>query len=186
MTDNPTRALKAPVGRKIRHGLASWRNIRRLYQVFFLLLFIGLLGAASYRHIKSLPVSLFLELDPLLALGSLLSSGVLFKGMALCLIVVAITLIFGRVFCSWICPLGILNHAMSALPSGRKKRARMLANAWRPIYQTKYYVLIALLVLAFFGVLQVGLLDPIALTVRSFAVLVFPGLQLAGALARTL
>ena len=72
---------------------------------------------------------------------------------------------------------------MSALPSVLKRRQRMLANAWRPLYQTKYYVLIAFLVLSAFGVLQVGLLDPIALTVRTFAVDVFPGLQLAGAAA---
>jgi hypothetical protein len=84
----------------------------------------------------------------LIALGSLLSSRVLFSGMILALIVVGLTLIFGRVFCSWICPLGILNHVMSALPAILKKRQRMLSNEWRPIYQTKYYVLVALLTLA--------------------------------------
>ncbi len=162
-------------------NLGSWRNIRRLYQVFFFLLFFGLLFGSSYRYIKAIPVSLFLEADPLLALGSALASKVVFAGMALSLVVVLITLIFGRVFCSWICPLGIMNHVMSALPSILKKRQRMLSNEWRPIYQTKYYVLIAFLVLSAFGVLQVGLLDPIALTVRTFAVSVFPSLQQAGA-----
>jgi polyferredoxin len=158
----------------------QWRNIRRIYQVFFFLLFVGLLGAASYGAIQTFPVSLFLEADPLLALSTTLATGVLFGGLILSLVVVLLTLVFGRVFCSWICPLGVLNHALSALPGGKRRRQRMLANAWRPIYQTKYYVLLALLVLALFGVLQVGLLDPIALTVRSFAVTVFPGLQHAG------
>jgi polyferredoxin len=183
MTDERQTATDEPKPAKKRKkpGPTNWRNVRRLYQLFFFFLFLGLLGLASFRFLKSFPVSLYLEADPLLALGSLLSSHVLFKGMALSLIVVVITLIFGRVFCSWICPLGILNHVMSALPSVLKKRARMLKNEWRPIYQTKYYVLIAFLVLAVFGVLQVGLMDPIALTVRSFAVLVFPSLQMVGA-----
>ena len=157
-----------------------WRNIRRIYQVFFFLLFVALLYAASYGSIRTFPVSLFLEADPLLALGSAMASHVVFAGMILSLSVVGITLIFGRVFCSWICPLGILNHVVSALPSVLKRRARMLSNEWRKIYQTKYYVLVALLVLSAFGVLQVGLLDPIALTVRTFAVTIFPGLQKAG------
>jgi polyferredoxin len=158
----------------------DWRNVRRIYQVFFLALFLALLYLASYGRAPDHLVSLFLEADPLIALGSLLSSRVLFHALILSLVVVGVTLIFGRVFCSWICPLGILNHAVSALPAILKKRQRMLANEWRSIYQTKYYVLIALLVMALFGVLQVGLLDPIALVTRSFAVTLFPGLQQAG------
>jgi len=38
----------------------------------------------------------------------------------------------------------VLNHAVSALPSARKRRQNMIQNEWRPIYQTKYLVLIAL------------------------------------------
>ena len=161
--------------------MTSWRNIRRIYQVFFFLLFLALLYSASYGSVRTFPVSLFLEADPLLALTSTLASGVLFGSLILCLVVVVTTLIFGRVFCSWICPLGVLNHVMSALPSPLIKRMRVLSNEWRPMYQTKYYVLLAMLVLSAFGVLQVGLLDPIALTVRSFAITIFPGLQQAGA-----
>lgn len=159
----------------------DWRNIRRIYQVSFFGLFIALLLLSSYRQMKSFPVSLFLQVDPLIALGSLLASQVLFSGLALALVTVIITLIFGRVFCSWVCPLGVLNHLVSALPWPGKRRQRMVANEWRPIYQTKYYVLVGLLAMSLLGVLQIGILDPIAITVRSFAVSVFPGLQLAGA-----
>jgi ferredoxin len=157
----------------------QWRNIRRIYQVSFLALFVGLMASASYSHIRAFHLHWFLELDPLIALGSALASRVLFAGLLWSLLIVGLTLVFGRIFCSWICPLGILNHLTSALPSVLKRRARMLSNEWRPIYQTKYYVLIALLVLSLFGVLQVGLLDPIALSVRTFAVTVFPGLRQA-------
>jgi polyferredoxin len=157
-----------------------WLTIRRIYQVFFFALFCGLLYLASFGQIRRFPVSLFLEADPLIALATALSSHVVFSGLALALVVVLITLVFGRVFCSWVCPLGILNHAISALPSLLKRREKMVKNEWQPLYQTKYYLLLALLVLAALGSLQVGLLDPIALTVRAFAVTIFPGLQLAG------
>jgi len=159
----------------------QWRNVRRIYQVFFFLLFLSLLAAASYGSIRTFRVAVFLEADPLVALATALSSGVVFGGLILSLVVVFITLVFGRVFCSFICPLGILNHGMSALPRPGKRRQRMASNVWRPLYQTKYYILLAFLVLSGFGLLQVGLMDPIALVTRSFAVTVFPGLQLAGA-----
>lgn len=158
----------------------SWLNIRRTYQVFFLLLFIALLFSASYRQMMGFPVSLFLEIDPLIALTTALSSHVVYRGLALSFVVVIVTLLFGRIFCSWICPLGILNHAISALPSGFKRHTRIENNAWRSLYQIKYYILIACIVLSFFGILQVGLLDPIALLVRSFAISVFPSLHYVG------
>ncbi len=158
-----------------------WLTIRRIYQIFFLLLFFALLLLAGTGRVGRLPVSLVLEADPLLALASALSSQVVFSGMALALVVVLLTLVFGRLFCSWICPLGILNHGVSALRWPLKQRERVEANRWRPVYQTKYYLLVGFLVLSALGLLQVGLLDPIALITRTMAVTVLPGLQLSGA-----
>ncbi|MCC6747279.1 MAG: 4Fe-4S dicluster domain-containing protein [Deltaproteobacteria bacterium] len=159
-----------------------WIAVRRIYQVFFLGLFALLLLLASNAYLEHHrhAVGLFLEADPLIALGAALGGKVVFGGTILALVVVLLTLVFGRVFCSFICPLGILNHAVSALPSVFKRSERQKANEWRPLYQLKYYVLLALLVGAALGVLQVGLLDPIALTVRTAAVTLLPGLQLAG------
>ena len=54
-------------------------------------------------------------------------------------------------------------------------------NQYKPVYRFKYYLLGALLVLALFGSLQIGLLDPIALMVRSFTASVLPAANQAGA-----
>lgn len=48
------------------------------------------------------------------------------------------------------------------------------------MFRTKYYVLTALLVLAIFGSLQIGLLDPIPFITRSFAVSFFPAINYSG------
>lgn len=159
--------------------MLRWRAIRRTHQVFFFLLFVALLYASSYGQIRAFPVSLFLEADPLLALASALSSGVVFGSLWLSLIVVLLTVVFGRVFCSFACPLGILNHVFS-YRRDLTYRAKLAANRWRPAYKLKYYVLLTVLTLSAFGVQQAGLIDPISLVTRSFALLVFPGLQLAG------
>jgi polyferredoxin len=89
------------------------------------------------------------------------------------------TLLLGRVFCGWICPYGTIHNFIGWVFNIRKNRHNIDANAYRPIFQFKYYGLAIFLVLAAFGSLQIGLLDPICLLVRSFAVTVKPGIDAA-------
>lgn len=126
---------------------------------------------------KGYEVSLFLELDPLVSFSTFLTSWTVYKGLALSLIILIVTLVFGRIFCSWICPMGILNQWVSHLFNKRKPVDDYRINAYRPIFRLKYYVLILLLVLAVFGSLQIGLFDPIPFITRSFTVSVFPALD---------
>jgi len=158
----------------------SLQNIRRIYSVFFFALFLLLVAITDFRHMRGYEVSLFLELNPLAAFASFLTSWTVYKGLALSVIAIGITLIFGRVFCSWICPMGILNQWVSHLFNKRRPVDDYRINAYRPLFRIKYYVLTVLLVLALFGSLQIGLFDPIALITRTFAVSVFPAVQYAG------
>ena len=160
--------------------ILTLQNIRRIYSVFFFVLFLILVAITDFRNMKGYEAALFLELDPLVAFASFLTSWTVYKGLILSLIVIVITLIFGRVFCSWICPMGILNQWVSHLFNKRRPVDDYRVNAYRPLFRLKYYILTVILVLAIFGSLQVGLLDPIALISRSFAVSVFPALHYAG------
>ncbi|MBF0369515.1 MAG: 4Fe-4S binding protein [Magnetococcales bacterium] len=156
------------------------RNIRRIYAFFFLGLFLFLLLIADFRHLKGYEAALFLELDPLTAIAAFLTSGTLYKGLALSLIILIPTLFFGRFFCSWICPLGILNQWLSHFFNKRRAVDEYKINRYRPIQRLKYYLLAALLILALFGSLQVGLLDPIPLLYRSFTTAALPAMDGAG------
>jgi polyferredoxin len=57
-----------------------------------------------------LPVEAFLLADPFVAAMTLLSTHAVYRGLAWSLVIVALTLVFGRVFCGWICPFGTLHH----------------------------------------------------------------------------
>jgi len=164
-----------------RNGMRylTLRNIRRVYSVFFFTLFVLLLAITDFRNMKGYEVALFLELSPLVALSTFLTSWTLFKGLVLSVIIVVGTLFLGRFFCSWICPMGILNQWISHVLNRRRAVDDYRVNAYRPVFRFKYYVLAALSVLAAFGALQIGLFDPIALMTRSFGVSVFPGLHAA-------
>ena len=156
------------------------RSVRRIYQGFFLLLFLVLLvantsGLSGLGINYNTPVRLFLELSPLNGLSTLLATGVLYKGLILSLIVVGFTVFFGRLFCGWFCPFGTLHQLASWLFFSKKRGRDLLArNAYRKLYTLKYYLLFALLLCAVLGLNLAGFFDPIALTYRSLTLAITP------------
>jgi polyferredoxin len=129
---------------------------------------------------KGYEVSLFLEIDPLISIASFLTSWTVYKGLILSLIIIISTFVFGRFFCSWVCPMGILNQWISHLFNKRRPVDDYRINEYRSMFRFKYYVLTLFLVLALFGSLQIGLFDPISFITRSFAVSFFPGINYGG------
>jgi polyferredoxin len=164
-------------------------KLRRISQIVFLLLFLVLMmNTGSFSSLRAArdgarlpyPVSFFLQLDPLTALLSALSSHTLYRGLLWCLAILLPTFLLGRFFCGWICPLGTLNHFLSSWKSERKRGPeRLERNRYKKWQTLKYYLLIAGLVAALFGGALLGLLDPISLTVRSLGTAIFPGINYA-------
>jgi polyferredoxin len=164
-------------------------QLRRLSQIVFLLLFLLLMmKAESFSSLRAVrdgarppyPVSFFLQLDPLVALASALSSHTLYRGLLWSLVILIPTLFLGRFFCGWVCPLGTLNHFLSSWKSDRKRGPeRLERNRYKKWQTLKYYLLIAGLVSALFGGSLIGILDPISLTVRSLGTSVFPAINYA-------
>ena len=153
------------------------RNIRRIYAAFFLVLFLLLLWLTRFGWMKGYATRLFLELDPLTAIASFLTSWTVYKGLVLSLVVIIGTLFLGRFFCSWICPLGIINQIAGSILTRFRAVDTAALNSYRPLYRLKYYILALFLVLAAFGALQTGLLDPISLVTRSFVIALFPAVN---------
>ncbi|HTT65702.1 MAG TPA: DUF6599 family protein [Bryobacteraceae bacterium] len=158
---------------------AKWAGLRRLSQMFFLALFLWLLFRTDFRGTANgrllHPVNWFLRADPLVAAVRALSTGALYRGLLWSLAIVIPTLFLGRFFCGWICPLGTLNHFFSSLPADSKRgKRRIESNRYARWQKTKYYVLFAVLAAALLGTGIAGLLDPIALAVRSLAISVLP------------
>jgi polyferredoxin len=173
----------------MKPGRPRLARIRRISQIAFLVLFLVLLvaaempraagGAQADIHIP-LPIRLFLESDPLAALANALATGALYRGLLWSLAVIVPTLLVGRAFCGWVCPLGTLNHLCSWTKSESKRGKRLIeSNRYRPWQNLKYYVLAAVLAAALLGSGIGGLLDPIPLAVRSISIGVLPALSYA-------
>ena len=153
------------------------RVFRRVYQGFFLLFFLGSLALMTDEGIARFPVRFLLELDPLSALAVLASSWLLPAGLLVALAIVALTVLFGRAFCGWICPVGTLHHLASWLTRTLRRGPHQHVNRWRPHFRLKYLLLFAFLVAALAGSLSIGLLDPLSLATRSLAAAVLPALS---------
>lgn len=146
------------------------KNARRLSQAVFLLAFLFLFIQTETKGNDELgyPVRLFLDFDPLVMTTTLLSAHAVTKAFLLSLVVVAATVVFGRVFCGWVCPLGTLNNMAGSL---RKKNGLPKKRNWHGF---KYLILIFLLGASLFSIQLAGILDPVSLLIRSLSLSVYP------------
>jgi len=165
---------------------------RRVAQASFFGLFAFFLFQTAFRGTFSArsdvpvrlpwPVEGFLLTDPFVAAMTVLSTHTVYRGLAWSLVVVTLTLVFGRVFCGWICPFGTLHHFFAWIFPSRYVRGkqRVEANHTHGWQAAKYYLMVGFLAAAVVGSAIGGLLDPICVAVRAIGLGVMPALQYLG------
>ncbi|MEZ4221888.1 MAG: 4Fe-4S binding protein [Polyangiaceae bacterium] len=179
-------------GLPARRVIVVLKWVRRVAQVVFLSLFLYFLFQTAFRGTFSAqageavrlpwPVEAYLLADPFVAAMTLLSTHTVYRGLAWSLGILALTLIFGRVFCGWICPFGTLHHFFGWIFPSRylKGNSRVEANKTHWWQAGKYYLMLGFLGAALFGSAIGGLMDPICVAVRAIGLGVLPALQYAG------
>jgi ferredoxin len=121
---------------------------------------------------KTIPVSLFLRIDPLVATvvmgGMRVGISILFAG----LVTLGVSMLLGRVFCGWVCPLGATFDFYSWIVKKLGVRHHGPSPWW---FRLKYYILGAILVFALFGSVSplIGI-DPVVLITRVAAAVLMP------------
>jgi polyferredoxin len=165
---------------------------RRIAQVGFLFVFLWFLCATAFRGTFTAgaetpvrlpwPVEAFLLADPFVAAMTLLSTHTVYRGLAWSLAIVLLTVVFGRVFCGWICPFGTLHHFFGWIFPSRYLRGgrRVEANKTHGWQRAKYYLMWGFLAAALGGSVIGGLFDPICIAVRAIGLGVLPALQYFG------
>jgi MauM/NapG family ferredoxin protein len=149
-----------------------WLYLRRGSQIVFFLLFLLLFLKAEYKgqDILGWPVDLFFRFDPLIFAAHLLTMSPVVWGLWWSLVLVGLTLVLGRFFCGWVCPLGTTLDGCRRLLFVNRPDAGV-AHRWRRV---KYYLLFGLLAGALFSVNLVGLLDPLSLLFRTLTIVLYP------------
>lgn len=153
---------------------------RRAAQVACLALFFYLFWLARFDD-ESEPswlLSLFFDVDPLILIATWLAARAVPAAAFLALVTMAVTLVFGRVFCGWVCPLGTIHHFAGWLGQVLR-RGKNKAQGYSRWQNAKYYLLVALLVMAALGGHWIGVFDPISQLYRVTATVLLPAKQYA-------
>ncbi len=155
-------------------------NLRRAVQVLFLLAFVA--GVVWTRPIPGVEPSPLLKtwffFDPLILVATWLAAHAVPIAALLALIVLGVTVVMGRVFCGWICPLGTVHDIAGRCFDGWR-RSRKRRERWSPKQRIKYYLLFGFLAMAVFGGHWVTIMDPLVLLYRTTTVALLPGAQWA-------
>ncbi len=103
----------------------------------------------EWWQLRGWPVNWFLELDPLVALGTVLTTGTLYAGLLWGLATIILTVLLGRFFCGWVCPFGTLHHLIGFFGKrGRTTANKAALNHYHGRQALKYYFLFFLLTAA--------------------------------------
>jgi polyferredoxin len=145
--------------------LTTARTCQLLLLSAFLLLFVQ----TEYRGSDTIPAAInsFFRADPLVLVSYVAATRSWSWLLLPALLTLAFTLILGRFFCGWICPLGTLLDLVTKRIKKRAPISLLKGNL-------KYWLLLPLTVSAFLHVNLAGLLDPIAILVRGLAFFLYP------------
>ncbi len=162
-----------------RRSTSRWAWVRRGVQLVLLLLFVAMVLWMQPAADETPPgwLGAFFYLNPLIAATTVLATFTLSAVLLWSLITIVLTIVLGRVFCGWICPLGTV-HAIAGrgFDYWRPRRRKEHWSRWQ---LTKYVLLVGLLVMAVFGVQWLALFDPIAILYRTTATALWPATQWA-------
>lgn len=155
-------------GRLSRPWVTARKVVQYVSLAAFLLLFLLTKQSGEPGNLVNLPM----RLDPLLMFAHLLSSRTFLLGSTVALLVILLTVVFGRLWCGWICPLGTIIDIFSLkhLPG---QRASPSEN-WRKI---KYGLLFAILTAALLGNLTLLVFDPLTIFFRSLSAAIWPAVD---------
>ncbi|GAB4239143.1 MAG: 4Fe-4S binding protein [Deltaproteobacteria bacterium] len=153
------------------------RILRRASQTIAFAVFVFLFLNTEYKDNDVLPyaVNLFLRLDPLMAGAASLAGRALISLVWPALLTLALTVVLGRFFCGWVCPLGAVIDAADAAVFRKTPRKTPVPSSWRRV---KFLVLFFLAVSSLFTLQWVFLFDPISILIRTFTVSVYPAMNL--------
>ncbi len=158
------------VKRRRAGGWRAARWARRAVQILTFAFFVCLLFAGLQR-LEPLPLAnVFLRFDPLAALTTMLAARAWLASFTLAFITLGVTLVLGRVWCGWICPLGTLLGWLRFRPA-----RRLAARVPPALRRVKYVLLTAIVVLAALANLTLLVLDPLSLLTRTLTTSAIPG-----------
>lgn len=150
----------------------NWTIIRKSVQVLSLVFFIAAVALVRKGQGLEWLIKMPVHVDPLLVISSTVASRKLAGDIIFTFLMLILTLVFGRFWCGWLCPLGTTLDIFRL----RKKDGLRIPERLR---NGKYISLAVSLVGAFFGLQIFPWLDPVTIFNRLLITILLPALDLA-------
>ena len=166
--------VKATGTELLNHRIRINMKFRPIIQLLSLLAFLFLLASAVNSGIELVAPDLYLRMDPILVLGSALSGRVFIFTFIPAVIVIIFTILSGRIFCGYICPMGITIDCSDRVLNLKKKKGTGRDN----LYKLKYFLLFFIIGAGILSVSAVFFGSPLSLITRFYALLIYPILAL--------
>ncbi len=113
------------------------------------------------------------RLSPYLGINLLFTAGSTIMSYWPALLLILFTIIFGRFFCGWICPLGCTIDAADKLTAPADNSKNKAAAKSLQFKSYKYIILAGSIILAIFGIQVAGIIDPLSLSIRSYGTVLY-------------
>lgn len=146
--------------------------LRKISQAFSLIIFFVIILFTAYPLLPFWPSAHIFKISPLLMIIVSISQRMIIPGLVFSCILLALTFIFGRFFCGWVCPLGGI---MDIVGSFRIKHRKGTPFFHKKLIFLKFFVLLVILFFSFAGAQIAWVFDPIVIFARfiSFNLLPF-------------
>jgi len=146
--------------------------MRKIIQGLSLLLFSAFFVLATYKLPNWLPADIYLRLDPLLGLNAVFAAREIIGRALWALVTIGSTLVIGRFFCAYVCPMGVSIDFLDFLFFRKKKRLGLKTETG--LRRMKYFLLVIFIVAALTGLSLAFLMDPMSLLTRFYTFFIFP------------
>lgn len=144
--------------------------LRRITQTFSLVLFIYILWSTTYPLTGLLPPETFFKINPLIIIFTSIADRTIMSGILLAILMLVFTLILGRFFCGWICPLGTSLDLVGVL-----KKKNYISGKLRFI---KFFILSSIVLFAGLGIQITWIFDPLVIMARFISLNIIPSTTL--------
>lgn len=146
--------------------------MKKFIQGLSILLFTGLFFLATYKLPDWIAADIYLRINPLLGISAVIASREIIDRLLWSLVLIGATLLIGRFFCGYLCPLGASIDGLDFLFFRHLKRSVLKIDI--KLRRGKYFLLVVVIVAAIAGVAIVYLVDPIALLTRFYTFVLYP------------
>jgi MauM/NapG family ferredoxin protein len=150
--------------------------LRRTVQCCFLALVIYILWSMTYPLKSAISSQALFIMDPLIMGLTSLSERLFLPGLVFSGAMLLLTLLLGRFFCGWVCPMGAVIDMAGALT---RRRGALSLQDKRGLRWPKFMVLALVCILALIGIQAAWVFDPIVMFARVISFNVIPTVTLA-------